>query len=372
MDPMISDPDEYAGQMTPTPGALRAYRTPDADPASSVAGVHVKQRAKTGGIVLAVLLGGALFLAFANRERISGVLSESRGAKVESEQTTIAVVPQDLALRIQMADAAWISSSLLKSEESKLSAVATQTIEALEHELGTAGTGASWEHVNLLRMKGQLKDARTMAKELQKGPEQSYALSMLDLAEAEDNPPWPVVIERLRESSTGERGRFLARSAYIYALGASGAVARARADFEALEQVAGAKDAPLFDELKAYLARLGAFEATAEGPTDSGEPSAETTSEETTAETADEDLEDPDATKDTGGEVSEKVKKQPKVSEAIKSQVAQADAMWRGGNQEGALAIYRKVVAEIGTEHFLGQRAAARIAQAAREKAAAQ
>lgn len=82
-----------------------------------------------------------------------------------------------------------------------------------------------------------------------------------------------------------------------------------------------------------------------------------------------------DAAPKADGKAVQEVAERPptaKVSEAIKAQVAQADAMWRGGNQEGALVIYRQVVAQIGTKHFLGQRSAARIAQAERERATAQ
>src|SRR5690606_33657422 len=81
---------------------------------------------------------------------------------------------------------------------------------------------------------------------------------------AKDAPPWPIIIERLREASSGERGRFLMRSAFIYSLAASGELARARADLESLGQLAGGKDAPLYGELHDFLERLGAFDKQAE------------------------------------------------------------------------------------------------------------
>lgn len=371
--PTISDSGEYAGQMTPTPTGMRAYGATDTQPASSLPGVHMKQEARTGGVVLAVLVGGAVFLAFANRDRLTGAVAGTTPAAQERrELEEPPAISSELVSKIQMADAAWLSSTFLQNPESSLPAPKDEELQALTDELTTAASSPSWQKVNLLRIRGHLDEARKLAGSLDKGPEQSYALALLDLAEEKKDPPWPVIIERLRDASSGERERFLARSAYIYALAASGAVARAKADFDALGQVAGGKEAPLFEELRIYLEREGAFEDLAEEPpseeieepTDKGEDEAISAEEEPAKSEA--------AVVEDGDEKRASRPRTPKVPDAIKSQVAQADAMWRGGNQEGALVIYRKVVAEIGTDHFLGQRSAARIAQAAREKAAKQ
>jgi predicted Zn finger-like uncharacterized protein len=370
VEPTISDSGEYPGLMTPTPTGMRAYRSAEADPASSVAGVHVKQRARTGGIVLVVLVGGMAFLGFANRDKLSAALSGGK-PEVSEEQEAPQEIPPDLTLRLQMADAAWISATLLQTPKSALVAPSKADLEKLEAELSSLGASRSWERVNLLRALGRLTEARESAGALQKEPEQLYALALLDLAEAKDAPPWPIVIERLREASSGERGRFLARSAFIYALGASGALPRARADFEALGQLAGGKEAPLYSELRDFLERIGAFEKqdengpSAEIPAESGDLSVVDLDEGADAAASPQAEENAPAAPEEEGERPLK----PKVSAAIKGKVDQADAMWRGGNQEGALVIYRQVVAEIGTKHFLGQRSAARIAQAERERA---
>lgn len=377
--PTSSPSEEYVGQLTPTPIGMRAYGAPDADPVRSVAGVHVKQGARTGGIVVAVLVGAAAFLSFANRDKLSATLSDARPEKAEAP-VPVAEIPSDLAFRLEMADAAWISALLLKNPESTRSAPKDDELKKLGDELSALGITNSWEKVNLLRASGNFKEARTSAGSLEKGPEQSYALALLDLAEGEDDPPWPVVLERLREAASGERGRFLARSAYIYSLTASGALPRARADFEALGQLAGGKEAPLYDELQVYLERVGAFEDVVE---DSGVTNLQELEEETSEPDQDEGDPAGEATREDSMETAEKAQDEAAekvaerssssgVSAATKAQVAEADAMWRGGNQEGALVIYKQVVAKIGTKHFLGQRSAARIAQAERERASAQ
>ncbi len=366
VDPVISDSGEFARQMTPTPTGMRAYGAPDAPPASSLPGVHVKQGARTGGIVLAVLLGGAGFLLFANRDRLSGAVPAPRPAAEQSIEAPVEI-SAELALRIQLADAAWQAATLLKNAETKFSAPSSERLQNLEEELKQAGADQSWERVNLFRMQGRLQEARTLAGALEKGPEQSYSLALLDLAEETDDPPWPVVIERLKEAAAGEREHFLARSAYIYALAASGAVSRARADFEALGRLAGARQAPLFEELGVYLEGQNPSEDEVEGGAVDGEEDVKAIDTDAVDDEPTSDQRDEPAQEET---TATERPKPPKVSDAIKSQVTQADAMWRGGNQEGALAIYRKVVAEVGTDHFLGQRSAARIAQAEREKAA--
>lgn len=364
---MISDSTEIRGQMTPTPLGMRSYGSPEADPVSSMAGVHVKQSARTGGIVLAVLLGGAAFLGFVNREKLSEALSGARPENAEPEMS-LTEFPSDLADRLQMVDAAWITAFLLKNPGSELLAPTEGQLQKLQSELSALGVTNSWERVNLLRIAGRLTDARASAGSLDKSPEQSYALALLDLAEERDNPPWPVVIERLREASSGERGRFLARSVYIYSLAASGALARARADFEALSQIAAAKEAPLYERLRAYLERLGAFEGTADTATTDAVPA---DAPPTSLQAAEGDASEEKAA-EQGADAQKTAGKgphTPAVPDSVKRQVDQADALWRSGNQAGAVVIYRQVVAQIGTTHFLGQRSASRIAQAERERA---
>lgn len=368
VEPTISESREYPGVMTPTPTGVGAYNFPEADPVSSIANVHVKQSARTGGIVLVVLLGGAAFLGFANRDKLSLVLAGSRSEQVDPE-TAPPETPPELVRRLQMADAAWISASLLNNPDGEFPATKRDELKKLQSELSALGVTQSWEKVNLLRAAGDLVEAREMAGSLEKTPEQPYALALLDLAEEKDNPPWPIVIERLREASSGERGRFLARSAYIYSLAASGALPRAVADFEALSQLVGGTDAPLYGELRAYLERLGAFEGKAEDSDSQSAPSI-AREEESQEPASEEPTKREPAALMKAAEPAERPPAKPKVSDVIKGQVAQADAMWRGGNQEGALVIYRQVVAKIGTKHYLGQRSAARIAQAEREGAA--
>src|SRR5690606_37347609 len=56
------------------------------------------------------------------------------------------------------------------------------------------------------------------------------------------------------------------------------------------------------------------------------------------------------------------------VSPEIQGLVTRADALWSGGDQATAVTLYQEVLRAVGKQHYLGQRASARIAQAEREK----
>ena len=238
--------------------------------------------------------------------------------------------------------------------------------------LDLTGSEPSWLKVNLLRAAGEIEQARKLAQELP--PEDGrYALATLDLVEAEE-PPWPLLIEHYRTAATGETTPFFGHVGLIYALVESQRHQEARSEYEGFSRLEGASQSPLFGALNSYLASTAAM-------TNVGQEPIETTSMGESSESKPKPSSDSSSVKAKATPVSPAKSSEalpappavdtpkPKVVSAeTKARVEQADTLWRAGNREQAVKLYRKVVAEVGTSHFLGQRATARIAQAEREK----
>ncbi|HXS16222.1 MAG TPA: hypothetical protein VN764_03485, partial [Polyangiaceae bacterium] len=236
--------------------------------------------------------------------------------------------------------------------------------------------GPNWERVNVLRLAGKLKEAREVAMQLPTTGA-DYALATLDLIET-DHPPWELLSRRFKDAAVGETAPFLARTGFIFSLAKQGSSLAARTEYENLSKMQGASHSSLYSELGAFLRRteqtprpeLGAEQETASAA------SALATAAPTPAPVAAVVTPPPVVLTAPAPAVpaektpqAEEVKKKKDVPEAVKAKVDQADQLWRSGDRDGAVVLYRQVVAEIGTSHFLGQRSAARVAQAAREAA---
>ncbi len=250
-EPELSEaPESLGGNRTPTPTALRAYQTVDSQPVSARPNLPAPQRARSAMLVLAVVLGGGLFVAVSNRDKIDELLGSPNPGVQESE----AGVSEQLDKRLNEAEVAWMRQAFFGEGQGKVST------GDLASELSAAGGSSSWAMVNLKRASGDLAGARLVASELPSGGDAAFSLALLDFAESPKEPPWPVILERLREAAAGERGLYLARTAYIFSLGSSGNVRRAQGDFDAFSRLNGAKQAPLFGELKRFVAGLSTEE----------------------------------------------------------------------------------------------------------------
>jgi hypothetical protein len=380
--PRITEVDSFPAQMTPTPSSLLAYGRVDSSQVSSLPGAPASRRARSGGIVVSVLVGAILFLGFANRKRIIELL-DTRG---ESSKEAIPFeVDPALTKKLQAAEADWIRWRLLNKEKNSHKTELARA--ALLEELRQQNREKSWDAVNLLRAQGKVSEARELAGQLAEGASGALSLTLLDLAEsieAGETPPWPLVLERLKEASSGERGRFFARTVYIYSLFESGQAAKATADFEAFSRLSGAQKSPLFEDLRAYLtANSDDGPKTAEkpegkrgspgpGPKAKGKselpegsvPSVSASTPEPKGAhlgtSAPEDGSESTPRESTEpGELDEPAP--PLVPPATTVKAQRADELWRTGNREKALILYREIVRELGTTGHLGQRAAARI-----------
>ncbi len=373
-------PESMGGNRTPTPTAMRAYQTVDSQPVSARPNLPAPQRARSAMLVIVVVLGGGLFVAVSNRHKIGELLGSQNSVVHESE----AGVSEQLDKRLHEAEVAWMRQAFFGKGQGQVA------IGNLASELSAAGASSSWAMVNLKRASGDLVGARLVASKLPAGGNAAFSLALLDFAESPEDPPWPVILERLREAAAGERGLYLARTAYIFSLGSSGNVRRAQGDFDAFSRLSGAQQAPLFEELKHFVASLStesdsesdnqsqpravAGGSKASAPAVAGKPDSaiDVVSVPKSAQKKAPEVEpEPKPTGETPETAAPSNAVAKKVSKAVQDKVTRADSLWRGGDRDGALALYRQVVSEIGTSHFLGQRSAARIRQAEREKSGA-
>lgn len=360
MEARISENDPFPGQMTPTPGALRAYRRVDTAPMSSVPGIPASRHARSGGIVLSVLLGGLAFLLFANRHRLGDLLATQDESKEETAEG-----PQEdplLQQKLRNAQVVWLGQRLFGRS---VDTADTERLSELHATLTASTSDPSWDLVNVLIAQGRVADARRAAGGLSPSASSAYTLALLDLAESSDSPPWAVIVERLKEASIGERGLFLARTAYIYALVESGQLARAQADFDALSRINGAQTSPLYEDLSAYLrAKQGLTqekdEQDREDPPADHKPMSTRPSAPKEAAAPPPRAPPPPVESSVEDKVSPAAEN-PGLSPSLELKAAWADQMWGAGNRSEALVVYRSIVAQLGTQHPVGNRAAKRI-----------
>jgi tetratricopeptide (TPR) repeat protein len=242
-------------------------------------------------------------------------------------------------------------------------------------------------------------------------PENAYVLAALDLAE--QTPDFENDIKRLELAAASTQERVRGRAALIYALGRAGRVPDAERQIATLE--GDQHQHPLLDELKSFVGRLkGAADAGADAAAPatvdvSKLPALDTSTGPDAARTevkgdfrkrlvqANEALrggnlaraeqlyqsvlsEQPGNTEalsgladvarrnndhSTAGRLYQRVLEQnPSYLPAL---IATADSKWNSGDHKGAVVLYRRVLDQAGAGSEYGQRAAARIAEAAKE-----
>jgi predicted Zn finger-like uncharacterized protein len=275
--------------------------------------------------------------------------------------------------------------------------------------------------VDVLRLSGEADKARDWVTTLSSNaadPENAYAIAALDLAAPE--PKWPSLVQQLQKSAAA--GNVRARAALIYALVQSGAIEEAQGEFSKLE--GEEKPHPLFDELKTFVQRVkGASRDagpsavasaapvatvdvsklpaldTSQGPepargSEAAAPAGDFRKRLVQASNALRagDLpqaqtlyqsvlnEQPGNTEALSGladvarrrndhatasRLYQKVLEQnPSYVPAL---MASADSKWAAGDRKGAVALYRRVLEQAGPGGEYGQRASARIAEAAKD-----
>jgi predicted Zn finger-like uncharacterized protein len=238
-------------------GALSAVvGKPYLERLSKPASAHAPLDPRAQGFLTAgetALSGGDLDLAKENFDKAS-VLAE------KDPRILLAVA----RLASARADVPWLKQRLLPEDAEEMRAN-----RQLLEDLGTKAKRAADEaiavstpddpvgiraKVDALRIAGDRDAARALVGRVAVNasqPETAYVLGALDLAELD--PPWPVVIERLRAAAAGEGTAGRARAALVYALARSGDTAGAKTELDRL--VFQAKPHALVPYLRSFVDR---------------------------------------------------------------------------------------------------------------------
>lgn len=313
-------------------------------------------------------------------------------------------------LRLRLLDPAWtervaethreLGSQIARASAAVDAATAPAVPEPLARRL----------RIDLFRLSGKVSEARSLVEPLAdraSEPDTAYVLGALDLAEA--NQAFLSAAARLRVAAVGEGGLGRARALLIYSLAHSGDIVQARRELAQLSSASA--DHPLAEDLKGFVERCAAAAA---GDADAGLATVDTealrgldapgTASDARGGAGDFRqrlkfasaalgireydraerlfrsvlLEQPGNTEALAGvaevarqrndpkaaELYEKVlEKNPGYVPAI---VARADQKWAAGDRAGALALYQRVVSQVGTDGTYGRHAATRIAEGAR------
>jgi predicted Zn finger-like uncharacterized protein len=206
----------------------------------------------------AALLQGDLDSAKTNFDKASGV----------AEKDPRVLLPEARLATIR-ADVPWLKQRLLAPPGATLSASAQADVAANKAQLDDLAAKAKKAaddavaaspddpaalrvKVDALRIAGDRDAARALVGRVATNasqPDTAYVLGALDLAELD--PPWSVVLERLRTAAAGEAGLGRARAALSYALARSGDVPQARQEADRLASLA--HPPPLVSQLRAFI-----------------------------------------------------------------------------------------------------------------------
>jgi predicted Zn finger-like uncharacterized protein len=142
------------------------------------------------------------------------------------------------------ADVPWLKQRILPadSEEMKPNRILLEEMSSKATKAAEDATAAAPEDpaalrvkVDALRIHGDRDAARALVGKITANatqPETAYVLGALDLAELD--PPWPVVVERLRTAAAGEGTAGRARATLVYALARAGDLAAAKQELDRL------------------------------------------------------------------------------------------------------------------------------------------
>ncbi|MCH2110472.1 MAG: hypothetical protein MK135_14210, partial [Polyangiaceae bacterium] len=241
------------------------------------------------------------------------------------------------------------------------------------------------ERVRALAMAGRLQEARKLLASIGAGSERAQLEVKLDLQEAFEEQSWPSLLRKIKLLLPGDEAPFFFRSAYIYALIEGRDYSTADVELMRLSQLSEKKKAPLYPQLASLvqvaiaspsLRQLGRSETgrVETGRLETGDAVAVSAAEPRAAAE-----DEPLAPTSRPSEPTQKVKKkeakqkdraggssaqgvEPQSLTQAEALSTKADTLWNHGDHQGAVELYRQIVQAIGTKHFIGQRAAARIA----------
>ncbi|MFO0671494.1 MAG: tetratricopeptide repeat protein [Polyangiaceae bacterium] len=210
--------------------------------------------------VATFLAAGESALSQGNLELAKENLDKASALAEKNPEVLLAVA----RLAASRADLAWLRQKVLvdgsddarvnKQQLDDLAAAARKAAD--EAQKGAPDNAALVRaRIDALRISGDTKAARDLVdKILATGsqPETAYVLAALDLAEKD--PPWSVVLSRLRTAAAGEGTASRARAALVVALAQSGDGAEARRELDRL--ASQPRVHPLLPALRAYLDRI--------------------------------------------------------------------------------------------------------------------
>lgn len=209
--------------------------------------------------VQSFLAGGEAALAQGNLELAKENFDKASALSERNADVLLAVA----RLAAARADIAWLKQKLVvvESDEARVNKQSLDDLSlAARRAADDAMKGAPDDaalvraRIDALRIAGEGRTARPLVdKILSTGsqPETAYVLAALDLAEAD--PPWSLVLSRLRAAAAGEGTSSRARAALVYALARSGDGVEARKELERL--AAQPRVHPLLPALRGFVER---------------------------------------------------------------------------------------------------------------------
>jgi len=182
------------------------------------------------------------------------------------------------------ADVPWLRQRLLaddpraeneaRTNKTELDGLVNEALKSADAALAVAPSemAAKKVKVDALRLAGEKESARTLVGSASLNasqPDAAYTLAALDLSE--QDPPFAIVIERLRTAAGGEGTLGRARAALVYALARSGDGVQAKQELDRLAALP--RSHPLLAALRGYVERAGtAVDAGASTATHDGGP----------------------------------------------------------------------------------------------------
>ncbi|MCA9626747.1 MAG: zinc-ribbon domain-containing protein [Myxococcales bacterium] len=330
-------------------------------------------------------------------------------------------------LEAARADIVWLKLRLLDPSDDELVQITHRELAVRVRKALSAASAAEAAapedpsviraRVDALRLQGELQKARAHVASIASTasqPETAYVLAALDMAEKEPN--WSSIVDRLRTAKSAETGPGRASAALVFALTKSGDLAAAKSELEKISSAI--RPHPLVNELREFVKRYeSAKDAGTEEEVPTVDPSKLPAITEAPGPVAAGDalpsgdfrvmLTQGNAALKAGqlekaeqlfrgvlakqpgntealaglGDIAARRKNPGAASEAydevlkknpnyIPALLGKADQKWASGDKAGAVGLYQRVLENAGPGTSYGQRAAARIAEYNKAKAA--
>lgn len=349
----------------------------------------------------------------------ASALSE-KDASVLVAQTRLEAARADIVwLKLRLLDPA--ENDLVQSTYKELAGRVRKALSAAAAAEAAAPDDPSVirARVDALRLQGELQKARAHVAPIaatSNQPETAYVLAALDMADTAPN--WAAIVERLHTAMSAETGPGRASAALVYALVKKGDLVAAKSELDKISSAV--RPHPLVNELREFVKRHeGALDggkvaevatvdpsklpAITDGPVGSSASGADEGTygdfrsllKQASAAMKASNLEraeqlyravlvkQPGNTEALAGlaDIAAKRKDPAAASEAydevlkknpnyIPALLGKADQKWAAGDKAGAAALYQRVLESAGASSSYGQRAAARMAEYNKAKAA--